>query len=325
MQQGIEIESVTRTEPEDLAALAPRIGEAAFVRRLEQEQRLRERRGHGQGKGVFAVEHRVDLYSVIRFCLKASFLWRRAVRNYFDIRVERNEVVLERLPRAFDGFRVLQLSDLHADLDEAFPQAVIGAVAGLDYDLVLMTGDYRTCTYSDHSGATRATIGICRHLTAPCYAVLGNHDSLAKVPPMEAAGIRFLLNENAVVGRGGASLHLIGIDDPNFYRTHDFGRALDGVPAESCKLLLSHSPQTHVEADRLGIDFVLSGHTHGGQLCLPGGAVLVHDGAAPRKLLAGPWREGRTQGYTSRGTGATGLPVRLNCPAEVTLHTLRCG
>jgi len=312
-------------DPKELAALAERLGADAQAARLRLEHRLRERAGQGQGRGVFRLEHRIDLNRIIRFCLQAGLLWGRARRNYFDLRVESNEVFLDRLPEALDGLRVLHLSDLHADLHPDFPANLIRTVAPLGYDLVLLTGDYRTCTYSDHSGATRATIEIVRHLRAPVYAVLGNHDSLAKVPPMEAAGVRFLLNENVCFERGGARLYLAGIDDPNFYRTADLDRALEGVPRDGCKILLSHAPQTYAEAAERGVDLVLSGHTHGGQICLPGGGIVVHDGTAPRKVLAGVWREGETQGYTSRGAGATGLPARLNCPPEVTVHTLRRG
>jgi len=311
-------------DSKELAALAERLGPEAQAARLRLERRLSERAGEGQGRGVFRFEHRVDLKRIIRFCLRLSLLWGRAQRNYFDLRVEHNEVFLERLPQAFDGLRVLHLSDLHADLHEGFPANLIRTVAPLEYDLVLLTGDYRTCTYSDHSGATRAMIEIIGHLRAPVYAVLGNHDSLAKVPPMEAAGVRFLLNEHARIERDGEALYLLGIDDPNFYRTGDLDRALDQVPRDACKILLSHAPQTYADAAERGIDLVLSGHTHGGQICLPGGGIVVHDGTAPRKVLAGPWREGATQGYTSRGAGATGLPARLNCPPEVTLHALRC-
>lgn len=311
--------------PPELKAYAARLGEEEFAARMSLEARMRERRGEGQGKGLFRFEHKVDLYAYIRWCLKLSRFWNRAVRNYFNIQVVRNTVRMAHLPPEFDGFTILQLSDLHADLHPDFPARVKEVIAPLEYDCLVMTGDFRTCTYRDHSGATAATIDIVAGVKAPIYAVLGNHDSLAKVPAMEAAGIRFLLNEHTVLCREGAGLCLIGIDDPNFYRTHCFERAMRGVPATVVKVLLSHSPQTHVIAAEAGIDFLLAGHTHGGQICLPGGRVLMHDGSAPRRLLSGPWCEGSLQGYTSRGTGASGLPARLNCPGEVTLHTLRRG
>lgn len=311
--------------PEELKALAARLGEEEYAARMRMEQRLRERRGEGQGKGLFRFEHRFDTYGFIRFCLKISGFWNRAERNYFDIQVERNEVVIANLPEEIDGYTILQLTDLHADLHPEFPHAVKKAIAPLEYDSVALTGDFRTCTFGDHTGATEATIQIVSEVEKPIYAILGNHDSLAKVPSMESAGIRFLLNEHIVITQGDAQFCLIGIDDPNFYQTHCFDRAMRGVPEGMTKVLLSHSPQTYEVAAEAGIDFLMAGHTHGGQICLPGGYILMHDGSSPRHILSGPWREGTLQGYTSRGTGASGLTVRLNCPPEVTLHTLRCG
>jgi predicted MPP superfamily phosphohydrolase len=305
--------------------LSARMGAAEFEARLQLERVMRQREGKGHSTGFFRFEHQFDMYGVIKFFLKVSGLWNRAHRNYLNISVERNEVFLDRLPQAFDGFTILQLTDLHADLHPDFPAAVIQAIAPLDYDCVAVTGDFRTCTFGDHSGATQASIEILKDLKAACYATLGNHDCMAKVPELEAAGVRFLLNENVALRRGTDELHIVGIDDPNFYKSHNFERALTGVPDDACKVLLSHSPQTYHEAEILGIDFLMAGHTHGGQICLPGGRVLVHDHSAPRRFLSGVWRAGRLQGYTSRGTGGSGLPVRLNCPPEVTLHVLRCG
>lgn len=306
-------------------ALGARLGAAAYAARLEREARVRRERGRGQGRGLFALEVYFNFYAVVRLCLKGCGLWARGLRNYLSPRVEHREVFLESLPPAFEGYRILQLSDLHADLHPAFPDAVRRAVAGLAYDLVVVTGDFRTCTFSDPSGATTATLRIVEALEAPVYAVLGNHDSLAKVRPLEAGGIRFLLNEHVAIERDGARLVLAGIDDPNFYKTHAIRRALARVPEGACTVLLSHSPETHRAAAAAGVDLLLAGHTHGGQICLPGGGVLVHDGTVARQFLVGAWREGRMQGYTSRGTGASGLPVRLNCPGEITIHRLKRG
>jgi uncharacterized protein len=306
-------------------ALCERMGPAEMAVRLQLEKRMLEGQGEAEPQGLFRFQHLFDVYDLIRFCLKISGMWDRAQRNYLNIQVERNEVVLERLPVAFDGFTILQLTDLHADLHPDFPAAVVGAIEALEYDCLAVTGDFRTCTFGDHSGATEATIEILKDIKAPCYATLGNHDFLAKVPLLEAAGVQFLLNENVTFRRGTDELHIVGIDDPNYYKSHNFEHALAGVPDDACKVLLSHSPEIYRAAQQFGFDFLMAGHTHGGQICLPGGRVLVHDRSAPRHLLSGVWREGQLQGYTSRGTGASGLPVRLNCMPEVTLHVLRCG
>ena len=311
--------------PKELQHYAARLGEAEFAARMAAEQGMRECSGPMQGKGLFRLENKVDLYGLIEFCLKLSGFWNRAVRNYFDIQVVNNEVRLKNLPPGFDGYTILQLSDLHADLHPDFPARVKEIIAPLVYDCLALTGDFRTCTFGEHSGATVATIDILAELKQPKFAILGNHDFLAKVPVMEAAGIRFLLNEHILLRRGEAELCLIGIDDPNFYKTHNLERALDGAPPDATKVLLSHAPQTCTMAEEKGIDLLIAGHTHGGQICLPGGYLIMHDRSAPRRILSGAWREGKLQGYTSRGTGCSGLPVRLNCPAEVTLHTLRRG
>lgn len=306
-------------------ALRGRLGNVEFERRVHLEEHVRKNRGKGQGKGIFRIEHRWSVCGLVGLCLRWSGLRRFAERNYLDIRVERNDVALPRLPPSFEDFTLLHLSDLHADLHPAFPAAAAKALASLEYDCVVITGDFRTCTFSDPSGATRATAEILKDVTKPCYAILGNHDSIGKVPVLEKSGVRFLLNENIPIERDGDKIWLAGVDDPNFYQTHNLNRALDGVPAGGCKLLLAHSPQIHAEAAAAGVDLLLAGHTHGGQICLPGGGILVHDGSSPRRLLAGPWCAGSMAGYTSRGTGATGVAARLNCPPEVTLHRLRRG
>ncbi|MGB0257762.1 MAG: metallophosphoesterase [Coraliomargarita sp.] len=302
--------------------LTERLGRLEFERRLTKEDQIRKARGDGHSRGIFRWQHLLDFYGIIRLSLKCCGLWERALRNYLDVQLVQQHWRFENLPKAFDGYRILQLTDLHADLHPDFPDSVIRAMNRVEYDLLVVTGDFRTCTYGDHSGANTASIKILQHANAPVYAILGNHDFLCKVPELENAGVRFLLNEHAVIEREGEALYLVGIDDPNFYKTHNFKRALKGVPAESFRVLLSHSPETYREAVDFCIDFLLAGHTHGGQLCLPGGHVLVHDSSSPRRLLLGPWLEETLQGYTSRGTGATGLPVRLNCPSEITLHTL---
>ena len=311
--------------PEELQRYAARLGKAEFAARMAAEQGMRECRGARQGKGLFRLENKIDLYGLIKFCLKLSGFWNRAVRNYLDIHVVSNEVRLNNLPPEFDGYTILQLSDLHADLHPDFPARVKEIIAPLDYDCLALTGDFCTCTFGEHSSATVATIDILAEVKQPKFAVLGNHDSLAIVTVMEAAGIRFLLNEHILLRRGEAELCLIGIDDPNFYKTHNLERALERAPSNATKVLLSHSPQTYRAAEENGIEFLIAGHTHGGQICLPGGYVIIHDGSAPRGVLSGAWREGNLQGYTSRGTGGSGLPARLNCAAEVTLHTLRLG
>jgi predicted MPP superfamily phosphohydrolase len=153
---------------------------------------------------------------------------------------------------------------------------------------------------------------------------LGNHDFIEQVPSLEAAGLRMLLNEAGSIERAGAKLWFAGIDDPHFYRTHDLAAASAGIPAGACIVLLSHSPEIADELPDGRFDLVLSGHTHGGQLCLPGGRWLhVPMKGQPKERVRGVWHAAGAQGYTSVGSGSCGVPARLNCPGEITIHHLR--
>ena len=119
-------------------------------------------------------------------------------------------------------------------------------------------------------------------LDGPVYAVLGNHDWIETVPPMEAAGIRFLLNEGVRLERGGAALWLAGVDDPHFYEADNLEKAVAGVGRDETVVLLCHTPELFRQAAFGGVDLMLCGHTHGGQLCLPGGRAVLTNARAPR-------------------------------------------
>jgi len=237
--------------------------------------------------------------------------------------VREHTVALSRLPPPLDGLRLLQLSDLHLDEDARLVDALLERVEGLRYDAVVLTGDYRVGT----SGPVEPTLAelarLQAALAAPAYAVLGNHDSVRMLPGLEALGIRVLLNEHATLEHGGAQLYLAGVDDPHYYRMDDLARAQAGIPAGAVTVLLSHSPELYREAAASDVDLFLCGHTHGGQICLPGGIAVILEARIPRRLGAGPWRQGAMRGYTSRGVGTSVVDVRFNCPPEITLHTLR--
>lgn len=263
------------------------------------------------------------LCSAIRWSCRLTGLYGIGYRQFHRLRLSRRELTLERLPRAFDGFRILHLSDLHLDLDRSFTETLVRTLAGCAYDLCVMTGDYRNFTVGDPRPALAELRRVLDVLPPPVYGVLGNHDSIESVPDIEAMGMRVLLNEQVLIRRGDAALCLAGIDDPNVYQTHRLDRALRGAPPDAPVVLLSHSPVIHAEAAHAGVDLVLAGHIHGGQICLPGGHILLRNDLSPRKVWRGLWREGRTQGYTSRGTGACGVPLRFFCPPEAVVHVLR--
>jgi uncharacterized protein len=239
------------------------------------------------------------------------------------VQVVQNEVVLPQMPAPFDGFRLMQLADLHCDLDPELIDIVIERIGGLEYDAAVLTGDYHNKIAGDPDTSLELMARLAPHIKKPRYAILGNHDFIEKVAFLESIDLTVLLNECDAIERAGSLLWICGVDDPHFFRAHDLKKARERVPRGDTAILLSHSPETYQEAERLGYAFMLSGHTHGGQICLPGGFAVIGNAPVPRRFLAGPWQYGSLMGYTSRGTGASGVPARFNCPSEVTIHTLR--
>jgi predicted MPP superfamily phosphohydrolase len=162
-------------------------------------------------------------------------------------------------------------------------------------------------------------------IKSPVYGVLGDHDSIRMVPDLEAMGIRLLLNEFDSITRAGASIYVAGIDDAHYFRVGNIEKAASGIPHQAFSILLSHTPEIYRQAAHAGFDLLLSGHTHGGQICLPGSIPVTLDSVLPRKFGAGAWTYHEMAGYTSVGVGSSIVTVRINCLPEITLHRLCCG
>ena len=296
--------------------------------RIHARQRLgieaeRDQRVFGGGINFFHPENWYSAHALIRYVLRVSGLYGRGYRNTLAIQLRHNEVGIARLPAAFDGFRLLHMSDLHGDLNPAAMTAIAERVAGIDYDACVITGDFRAQTFGPWQPALDALRGLLTQLTQPVYAVLGNHDSVRMVPGLEAMGVNVLMNEQVAITRGGESIHLVGVDDPHYYRVDSLAMAGHAVPDDAVAVLLSHTPEIYRQAAHAGFDLMLCGHTHGGQICLPGGIPITLDARIPRRLGAGPWRYLNMPGYTTVGAGSCIVPVRLNCLPEVVVHVLR--
>ncbi|MEN8177849.1 MAG: metallophosphoesterase [Pseudomonadota bacterium] len=308
--------------PDLLSRLQSRLGQVHARQRIGIEEESVPR-VFGKGFNFFHPENWYSSHALIRYLLKLSGLYWRGRRNTLNFRIRHNELVLQNLSSVFDGFTLLHLSDLHVDMFPESTQALIQQVAMLDYDICVLTGDYRAWTFGEIDKAMAGMRSLCAALKKPVYAVLGNHDSIRMVPELEDMGIRVLLNESILIERDGESIHLAGIDDAHYYRVDNIEKAADSIPDETVSLLLSHTPEVYLQAAYAGFDVFLCGHTHGGQICLPGGFPLTLDARCPRNLGAGCWEHNGMQGYTSVGAGASIVEVRLNCLPEITLHHLR--
>lgn len=282
-----------------------------------------EQRVFGGGLNFFHPENWYSAHSLIAHLLRATGLYRIGHRNTLRIQIRQNDVPVKGLPAAFDGYTLLQMTDLHADLNPPAVEALAETVAGLRYDACVLTGDYRAQTYGPIEPALDAMASLLTQIARPIYAVLGNHDSIRMLPGLEALDVRVLINEHIELTRGSDRIYLVGIDDAHYYRVDSIAMAARDLPADAVSILLSHTPEIYRQAAYAGFDLMLCGHTHGGQICLPGRIPITLDANCPRHMGAGAWSYNGMQAYTSVGAGSCIVPVRLNCPPEVVLHRLR--
>jgi len=298
--------------------------------RLHAKQRLGIEKDHeaqifGQGINFFHIENWYSVHSLIRNALKLSGIFWRGHRNAERVQVRHNYIRLRRLPRAFNGFTLLHISDLHIDMNEGAMRRLEQLLPDLEYDICAITGDFRGPTFGPFDEALEGMKRLRSNLGKSAYGVLGNHDTIRMVPGLEDMGIRVLLNECEPISRGGETIYLAGIDDAHFYRVDNIEKAASAIPADAFSILLSHTPEVYRHAAHIEFDLLLSGHTHGGQICLPGAIPITLDSVLPRRMGSGLWRYRDMVGYTSVGVGSSIVAARLNCPPEITLHRLRCG
>jgi predicted MPP superfamily phosphohydrolase len=263
----------------------------------------------------------------LRLALRLSGLWQRGLANGLDICYRTVELSLARLPREFDGYRILHITDPHFDAAPGLGEAIVRTVAGADVDLCVLTGDLRS---TERGPFTEIEIleplaAIRRSVRASdgFLVTLGNHDAADMVAPLRDLGMPVLINRTHRVHRGGQALALTGIDDVHSYYTSAADAALAAHDPQAFGIALAHSPEMAGEAAAAGYSFYLCGHCHGGQLCLPGGRPLITHLSRHPDLYAGLWRYGEMWGYTSTGAGVADPPIRFNCQGEVTEFRLR--
>ncbi len=230
-------------------------------------------------------------------------------------------MVLNGLPRAFDGLRIVQLSDIHHSLYTSLyvVERAVEAANRLEADVMVLTGDFVTFS-PDYVGPVAHALG---RLKAPMgvFAVLGNHDYRPGADfvsrELGRQGIEVLRNRHTALKRQGQRLWLAGVDDILY--SCDLARAARGIPENGPKILLCHNPAIIGQAARYGFDLVLSGHTHGGQVRLP----VLKSFYRTTRFRTGWDRLHRTQIYVNRGLGQVVVPFRLGCPPEIALFELR--
>ena len=271
---------------------------------------------------------------VVSFVLVILIVW--TLWGNTALEVNEYEVVSDRIPQDFEGFRIAQVSDLHnAEFGEG-NEKLIQLLSQTDPDIIVLTGDLIDSRHTDIEIAldfARQAIKL-----APVYYVSGNHE--ARVREYEdlkmglaEAGVVILENQKVQISREGERITLVGIGDPSFQEDYLFGdsesvarQAIDDLQNESdgYTILLSHRPELFDLYVDTGMDLVFSGHAHGGQFRLPfvGGLVAPNQGFFP-KYDAGQFTEENTTMIVSRGVGNSIIPVRFNNRPEIVLVTLR--
>jgi len=241
-------------------------------------------------------------------------------------RVREREIEIEGLPEAFDGYRIAQISDLHCG-PFASGQRVerwVAATNRLEPDLVAVTGDL-IASGSDYISVVARALGGLRARDG-AFAAMGNHDYFgdgeAMVSALEGAGLTVLRNRGVELRRGAGAIWLAGVDD-TWTKRHDVGRALAARPAGMPAVLLAHDPVLFPAAAERGVDLVLSGHTHGGQVAVPLLARRLNLARLMTRFTTDVYRSGSTTLYVNRGLGTTGPPVRLAVAPEIAVLTLR--
>ena len=280
----------------------------------------------------------------IRLCLLGTLglVGGKGFVNSRSLEFVKKRINLKGLPSAFNGLTVGQITDIHAGPlvpSELIKKGVDLIMAGQP-DLIVLTGDFVSGAtkflWTSYGGFKERHYKYCveelERLKAPLgsFAVLGNHDfwSGQKVAEkivggLEGIGVRVLRNEAVSVERKGEVLYFIGVDD-YWEGSYSLTKALQGVPQDACRILLSHNPDVNEDIENLKerIDFIISGHTHGGQVVLPYMGAFYIPSPFGQKYREGLVRDGERLTYISKGLGLFFVPIRLNCPADVSIMTL---
>lgn len=276
---------------------------------------------------ILNYEDAVYYHLFMKSVFKAMGIYERGKRN--ALVVEKREVSFHfrDLPAAFDGYKILFLSDLHLDGLPGLTEKTVEIIRRTPADLCILGGDLRMETYGPFAAALEQMRLLLPEIRAEdgILGVLGNHDCPEFIEALEELGVNFLLNDSLPVQRSGQCIWIVGADDCHYFKAHDLESAFSGLPLGSFSIFVSHSNEVYKEALRYKPNLFLCGHTHGGQIVIPPfGPIFTHS-KAPRAFCQGGWNYRGMPGYTSAGVGVSGVPVRFNCKGEVTLVVLRRG
>ncbi|EKD26960.1 MAG: hypothetical protein ACD_79C00957G0001, partial [uncultured bacterium] len=256
------------------------------------------------------------------FC-KLFRIYERGIKSAKNLQINNMDFYFEDLPPLFDNYTILHLSDMHLDSLDDMYKIIAEKLKDLKYDLCILTGDYRKETHGSYQQIIHPMEHIVKNISAPdgILAVLGNHDSYLMVDIFRKMNIKVLINETITIRRENQEIDFTGIDDPFYYFTD---RAYEALEEElnQFKIALIHTPELYEITEKNNYKLYLCGHTHGGQICLPGNIPVITHFHGPNKFARGRWKYKNMQGYTNMGCGTVVLPIRFNAPCEIALIKL---
>jgi uncharacterized protein len=256
--------------------------------------------------------------------LHSSGLYWLGRRNALDLQLVELTLEVPELPASFEGYRILHVTDTHLDVLPELAGVAQSLLHGAEVDMLALTGDVYGLSSTHVDGSIDLLAEALSGVTTrgPRLAVLGNHDSVAMADALGAMGFDVLINRSRVIEREGEQLCVTGLDDVHCFYTQAAHSALD-QHADKFRIALVHSPEIADEASDAGYALYLCGHTHGGQICLPGGRPVVTSLTRCRYAARGLWRRGRMLGYTNSGLGVAHPAVRFNTRGGAALITLK--
>ncbi len=304
-------------------AYAAQTHEQWLLARQKKEQLIKQHAKTGKGckDRLTAWVDRIE--PILRY--SGLLAWGR--HQALQLRYQHQCLALPSLPKAFDGYRILQLSDLHIDALPGLEQHLCAFLQGIEVDLCVWTGDYRKRLFADAGSVLTSMQHIMAQVQSKDGHVLvfGNHESSDLLAGFEALGFQVLCNETMQLQRQGQTLLCTGVDDTLDFASAAIEQAVRQTP-EQAKLLLTHAPDDWLAG--LAVEHAyaayLCGHTHGGQICLPNGRVVVSRAACSHAMARGLWQRGSMLGYTCSGIGVSRIPVRFFCPPELPVFQLCC-
>lgn len=263
------------------------------------------------------------LLKIFAFLLRITGYYHKGYSNAKTIKVNEITMKFPNLPAAFNGFRILHLSDLHIDSIPGFAALLIHKIKYLEFDLCLLTGDYRRDISGSFSHILKPLKVISKYIQTKygTFAVLGNHDTYLMAQYEQESGMDLLINESVEIIKNGQKILITGTDDPFNFFTEPALLCLE-TKGYDFKIAMVHTSELAYAAADHKYDLYLCGHTHGGQICLKEGIPLISHQFEGKKFNQGKWKVGNMTGYTSKGAGVSGIPIRFNCMAEITIINL---